>query len=134
MDIQSLTSVRGAWLENLAKGTATAEGWGDWKWHLSHRIDARNMEEFLAFFPEYKANEALLFQHAKSFDFGVLPLNALQPEGVRKFLPTLSPNRQADPYGVQRDYSVVLREASDGGKPWYIATHKPGYSSFLPIM
>lgn len=106
--------------------------WGDWKWHLANRLTDKHLNNFLTLFPEYKEREELLKKYLESYDLSILPLNLLQKEGVRKFLPRLGLIPSPDPYGVQRAHSVVLRE--EGGKKFYLSTHKPGYASFLPIL
>jgi len=109
-----------------------SENWGDWKWHLANRLTDKNLSKFLALFPEYRDQEQLLRAYLASYDLGILPLNLLQKNGVRKFLPRLGLTPVPDPYGVQRVHSVVLHEES--GKKFYLSTHKPGYASFLPIL
>lgn len=106
--------------------------WGDWTWHLKNRLTDKNVDDFLALFPEYQGQEVLLRKYLESYDLSILPLNLLQAEGVRKFLPRIGLIPAPDPYGVQRERSVVLRE--EGGKKFYLSTHKPGYASFLPIL
>jgi len=106
--------------------------WGDWKWHVKNRLTSSDLDSFLNLFPEFRGKEDLLREYLSSFDLSLLPLNLLQHEGVRKFLPRLGLKPAPDPYGVQRANSVVLRDG--GHRKFYLATHKPGYASFLPIL
>jgi hypothetical protein len=106
--------------------------WGDWQWHIKNRLTRERLDDFLALSPKYQGQEELLRKYLKSYDLSILPLNLLQPRGVKKFLPRLGLVPAPDPYGVQRSYSVVLRK--EGDKTFYLSTHKAEYASFLPIM
>lgn len=114
--------------------TTTTSGddvsWGSYKWHLSHRL--RDVDEFMEYFPEYRSNDTTLRDYLAAYDLSILPLNLLLPQGVKKFLPRLGFKPAPDPYGVVQKHSVVTRD--EGGKTFYLATHKPGYASFLPIL
>jgi len=148
MNRQQLDNIRACWLEkNLDEETRTicqrhniaipktekqesSEVWGDWKWHISARV--HDLMSFLLLFPQYQGQEHELSEWLKSYDLSILPLNLLQPEGVQKFLPRPGLVPAPDPYGVQQEHSIVLRE--EDGKKFYLATRKPGYATFLPIL
>lgn len=150
LSIQEMRAARAAWLaanlddesravchrngiEIPAHGAAAATtSWGDWRWHVRNRLTDRSMEEFIAMFPSYKTREVELRSYCGSYDLSILPLNLLQQDGVVKFLPRLGLQHAKDPYGVQQEHSVVTKV--DGEKIYYLATHKPDYATFLPIL
>ncbi len=106
--------------------------WGDWKWHHGHCVTEKELNLFLTLSPDYLGKEQLLREYIESYNLSIAPLNLLQKEGIRKFLPRLGLKPAPDPYGVQRVHSVVLRK--EGDRMYYLSTHKPGYGSFLPIL
>lgn len=147
--IKKLKEMRNTWLvENLdqetialcrkngikinLKRTGKNTEWGNWKWHLRNRLTDKQLDLFLSMFSEYKSQKKLLRKYLKSYDLSILPLNLLLPEGVKKFLPRLGFVPSPDPYGIQREYSVMCRE--EKGKKFYITTHKPNYASFLLLL
>ena len=106
--------------------------WGDWHWHIRNRLRYDNLGLLYTLFPRYQGRAEELRQYLTEYDLSILPLNLLQPEGVAKFLPRLELHHARDPYGVQHEESVLLQE--DGSTKHYLATHKRGYATFLPIL
>lgn len=117
-------------LDTDSKNLKTEFDWGNWRTHVKNRL--HDLEDFLVLFPEFGGQKTELKIWLESYDLSILPLNLFQPKGVNKFIPRPGFLLAPDPYGVQKKNSVILHEQD--GKKFYLATRKPGYATFLPIL
>ncbi len=76
-------------------------------------------------------SESALDEILLTRDISIQPLNLTLPQGIRYFIPTEAKKHSPDAFGVkQRDHVFTLRK---DGKEYYLATHKPGYATYLVI-
>jgi L-lysine 2,3-aminomutase len=104
--------------------------WGNWQWHIKNRVTT--VSDLLKLHPEYVGQEKALARWLESYDLSILPLNQIQPNGINKFLPHPGVISEIDPYGVQQEHALILRERDN--QKYYLSTRKPGYATFLPII
>jgi L-lysine 2,3-aminomutase len=150
LTVNELKKIRAAWLtknldpETLAvcrrqkvevpsfQGADPGQGedWGNWHWHIRNRLTS--VEDLIELFPQYLTKKTAAEEWLKNYDFSIMPLNLMLKNGVGKFLPQIGLIPASDPYGVQQEKSVVWEELK--GRKYYLATRKPGYATFLPIL
>jgi len=129
-EIIAFCNKQGIFLPPLTNPKDSDNNWGNIKWHIRNRL--RQSDDLIEMFPQYLNKADLLADYLKNYDLSILPLNLTQKEGVKKFLPELGFTPIIDPYGVQRECSVITREFS--GKKYYLSTYKKNYGTLLPIV
>lgn len=105
--------------------------WGNWQWHLKHRLTDQSLDLFLKLFPRYQGQK--LETYCEDFNLSILPLNLLLGSDVlSKFLPEIGFVAKEDPYGCVREESTIYQENMRG--KIYLGSRKPKYKTILMIL